>query len=475
MSLVFYDTETTGTTTAFDQILQFAAIQTDEELNEIDRFENRCRLLPYVVPSPDAMRVTGVTASQLIDPSYPSHYQMVRAICGKLQAWSPALFVGWNSIDFDEHLIRQSLYKTLHNPYFTNRDGNSRSDVMRIVQACSLFAPDALIFPTGPNGEKIFKLDHIAPANGFAHDRAHDAMGDVEATIFLCRLIIAKAPDIWSAFMRFSTKAAVTDYIKVESVFSMNDFYFGKPYSWIVTAIGQNQENKAEWYVYNLDIHPESLIALSEKELATRLVESPKPVRRLKTNAAPMLFSAEDAPQICQARTCGLNELQHRAEILKGDTAFCERLISAFESLKEPYPPSPYVEEQIYDRFTEKPDEKLMNEFHATDWPKRLAIVEKFQDLRLKKIGRQLIHSERPDLLDAVTRHELDLILAKKVMGVGDDIRWQTIPNALKELATIKMNADTALRDQLLEHEQYLRCCREQALSRINHSSRAAI
>ena len=56
MSLVFYDTETTGTKTFYDQVLQFAAIQTDlEELNEIDRFEIRCRLLPHVVPAPGAL------------------------------------------------------------------------------------------------------------------------------------------------------------------------------------------------------------------------------------------------------------------------------------------------------------------------------------------------------------------------------------------------------------------------------------
>ncbi len=32
MPYVFYDTETTGTETAFDQILQFAAIKTDDGL-----------------------------------------------------------------------------------------------------------------------------------------------------------------------------------------------------------------------------------------------------------------------------------------------------------------------------------------------------------------------------------------------------------------------------------------------------------
>ena len=51
MPYVFYDTETTGVATAFSQILQFAAIKTDDELNEIERFEVRCRLLHHIIPS----------------------------------------------------------------------------------------------------------------------------------------------------------------------------------------------------------------------------------------------------------------------------------------------------------------------------------------------------------------------------------------------------------------------------------------
>ena len=123
MAFVFYDTETTGVSTDFDQILQFAAIQTDAELNEIDRFEIRCRLLPHIVPSPGAMLVTGATVSQMIDASLPSHYQMVRQVLAKFQSWSPATFIGYNTIDFDEQLLRQALYQTLHDPYITNKNG----------------------------------------------------------------------------------------------------------------------------------------------------------------------------------------------------------------------------------------------------------------------------------------------------------------------------------------------------------------
>ena len=106
MNFVFYDTETTGTDTTFDQILQFAAIRTDDDLNELDRFETRCRLLPHVIPAPGALFATRVTPTMLTDPSLPSHYEMILQIAEKLRAWSPALFAGYNTLSFDEPLLR---------------------------------------------------------------------------------------------------------------------------------------------------------------------------------------------------------------------------------------------------------------------------------------------------------------------------------------------------------------------------------
>jgi exodeoxyribonuclease-1 len=69
-------TETTGTCTSFDQILQFAAVRADDELNVFDTFDVRCRLLPYVVPAPGALLTTGVTVADIT--SCPlSHFEMM--------------------------------------------------------------------------------------------------------------------------------------------------------------------------------------------------------------------------------------------------------------------------------------------------------------------------------------------------------------------------------------------------------------
>jgi len=147
MAYVFYDTETTGIQTAFDQILQFGAIKTDDEFVELDRFDIRCRLLPHVVPSPRALQVTKVTPAMLTDPTLPSQFEAINQIRSKLLAWSPARFIGYNSIAFDEDLLRQAFFQNLHPAYLTNTGGNSRAGIMRVSHAVHTYSPSSISVP----------------------------------------------------------------------------------------------------------------------------------------------------------------------------------------------------------------------------------------------------------------------------------------------------------------------------------------
>ena len=441
MGFVFYDTETTGTDTAFDQILQFAAILTDDQLNELERFEIRCRLLPHIVPAPGAMRVTGVRASQLFSSALPSHYEMIQLIRGKLLEWSPALFIGYNSLNFDEHLFRQSLYMTLHPPYLTNSNGNSRSDALRMVQAASIFVPDALIIPVADDGNLTFKLDRVAPANGFDHENAHDALADVEATIFLCRLLMENAPDVWSSFMRFSQKASVADYIESEPTFCLSNFYFGRPYSWIVTHIGSHPEIKTEHFAFDLANDPSEFATLSDQDLVRRLTKSPKPVRRIKGNASPIIASTDDAPPSALALKLGADELNRRAELLQEDKALCERLIAALSASKDPTEESQHVERQIYNGFFGGPDNRRLDAFHGAPWEERLAIVNSFDDGRLRIIGRRLLYIERPDLFSPKELVDYEVAIAKRILGEGSEGPWRTLPQAIAEVDQMMKSA----------------------------------
>ena len=68
---VFYDYETTGISPEYDQPLQFAAIITDLDLNEIERVDIRCQLSPHILPAPKALHVTGVNPIQLLNNNLP--------------------------------------------------------------------------------------------------------------------------------------------------------------------------------------------------------------------------------------------------------------------------------------------------------------------------------------------------------------------------------------------------------------------
>ncbi|HWB49208.1 MAG TPA: exonuclease domain-containing protein [Stellaceae bacterium] len=435
MPFVFFDVETTGTNTAFDQVVQFAAVRTDDRLNELEVFEVRSRLLPTVVPSPVAMRVNGVTVEQLADPALPSHYEMVRRIRQKLLPWSPAVFVGFNSLDFDEHMLRQAFYKTLHPPYLTNTRGNSRCDAMRLIQASTIFAPGALAVPTIDGTRKTYKLDRLAPANGFDHEDAHDALADVRATIHLCRMLREAAPQFWSSAIRLCRKSAAIDFVMTQHVFGLTEFFWGRGYSCVVSMIGHDDSNDNHLYVANLAVDPRSLAGLSEPALRLRVGQRPKPVRCIRANAAPTLWSidTEKDEVFPEALGADVYELARRAAFLEDNANLRARLISAFEAGREPHEPSPHVEKQIYDGFPTDADNTLMNSFHEASWPDRLAIVERFQDARLHELGCRLIHCERPDLLDDVARRRHDERIARCLLGLDNAVGWLTLREAVQQ------------------------------------------
>ncbi|MCP4185651.1 MAG: exodeoxyribonuclease I [Hyphomicrobiales bacterium] len=451
MNFIFYDTETTGTDTFFDQILQFAAILTDEEFNEIDRFEVRCRIQPHIIPAPMALIVTQISIDQLTDASLPSHYEMVQQIQAKLESWSPAIFIGYNSISFDEALLRQAFYQTLNPPYLTAMNGNGRTDLLHMVRAISVFAPEVLSIPTNDKGNPVFKLDQLAPLNGFSHENAHDALNDVEATIHLSRLIKTGALFVWEAFIRNAYKKEVMNFIDLNvPVFSQTEFYFNRPYPFLVTPLGSNPSNGSEIFTINLAHDPAKLAGLGEAALAKAVAASPTPVRSIKTNAAPIVFSVADMPSaMIKATGIPIDDANDRAAMVQADQSLKDRLIEAKLASRDEYEVSPHVEAQIYDGFFSWDDQALMKEFHAAEWANKLTILEKFTDARLKQLGQRLIYFEQPDVLNEETRDRLKIGVGQRLCSQEDDIPSLTISGAYEEVEKARGKAEDSFLDEI--------------------------
>ena len=433
MSFVFYDTETTGTHTAFDQILQFGAIRTDHELRELERFEIRCRLLPHVVPSPAALLTNGITVEQLTDPALPSHYGMVRAIKAKLEQWSPAVFVGHNSMHFDEHLLRQAFYQTLHPPYLTNTNGNGHMDSLPVLQAAHFLEPGVLTVPVGDKGRPTFSLERLAPANGFDHTAAHDAVGNVEATLHLCRLVRLRAEALWSNCVRFARKAAVLDFAQPGEVFAYIGSSYGRTSICVATALGSNPGRDSDLYVFDLSHDPHDLATLDDDGRHNFLEASPKPVRRLRANAAPCIVPYEDLPAQARAQLPGVEELERRAASVREDTDLWTRLLAVTISDREECGPSAHVEEQIYDGFPGREDQALMSAFHETEWTNRAALIAALADPRLQVLGERLLHTEAPEVMPAEALMGYQIDVACRLTAEDSMAPWLTLPKAVEE------------------------------------------
>jgi exodeoxyribonuclease I len=455
MTYIFYDTETTGKRTAFDQILQFAAIKTDDELNVVETLNIRCRLLPYIVPSPGALLVTGATIADITTCPL-SHFEMTRQVHAKMHRWSEggAIFVGWNSMKFDETLMRQAYYQTLLPVYQTNTNGNGRADVMRMAQIAAACTPNVLAVPLTAEGKRTFKLVLMAAANDVVLENAHDALADTSATLGVARLIKQRAPALWDALIANARKSAPLRLLQSEPLVLLSE-YFGNPFNYIVAPIAANSGNANEWALFDLQFDPKLYLDASDADLHEAIDGTTKVIRRVSINAQPGLLPIDYAPDDVQGGRQSLETYQARAQAIRGNSEFRRRIsrlvVARYEDQVEPA----NVEQRIYCRFPSNADQTRMHLFHAQGWEDRIGIVQEIEDERYRQIGQRIIATERPDLLTETQRQRWKSWRRERFL-TSEKAPWTTVASALEELAELSEDATTAQQTQLADLQRFL-------------------
>lgn len=452
MGFVFFDLETTGLRLGFDQIIQFAAVRTDENLNEIARFEKRCRIYPCVIPHPRALFINGVHIDQVTDRSLPTCYEMLRDAHEQLGKWSPAIFVGYNSIKFDEEVLRYSFYQALLPVYLTSLQNNSRADILYLALAAAALNPGAINVPLNLDGKRSFKLEHIAPANGAAPGNAHDAMADVVSTLHLARTIKTGAPDVWNNFVRFAKKATVADFIGSEDTFLLTEYFANTGYHTPVVVIGNEPENPNGRFCLNLLTDPSELDRLPDSDLKLALRAKPSPIRRVKVNAAPTVTSIWDVPS--GILTVEASLLEERGQWVRENSDFRERLIRIYLDGAEPWPKEVFVEKRLYENLFPREDERRLAHFHSVPWEKRLSIVESLDDERLRTLGYRLIYWHRRSLLPKSIQQKIEKEFSDRLAAVEDDERLPlSIINAVSQVDVILAETPN---DSMTAYKNYL-------------------
>ncbi len=104
-TFLWHDYETFGKNTRTARPAQFAAIRTDEHLNEISApIELFCQPAPDFLPEPEACFITGITPQQCLRQGIPE-YQFAEQIFAVLS--QPSIIgVGYNTLRYDDEITR---------------------------------------------------------------------------------------------------------------------------------------------------------------------------------------------------------------------------------------------------------------------------------------------------------------------------------------------------------------------------------
>ena len=466
-NLVFYDLETSGRGESqkktrhgqWDQILQVGAILCDENLVEKDRFEIKCTLNKTLIPNPSALLVNNLSMTTIRNTNDISNYRLVCEMLNKFKEWGNAIYIGFNSIDFDEEFLRNSFFQNLHNPYFTQINGNKRADALNIVRACSVFNPACL--KTLDVGKK-FSLEHLAEANDIDHSNAHDAMADVETTIDICRIIKEKNPNFWFQSLETTSKRDVTNYIQDKDILCHHEAYYGKVYTYATTHIGSyfNQNNAEINIFFDLKRDPKELLDLNVTELKQLNSDSKtKFLRNCRFNRHPIFVEKDYAMSFQQYESIGMDELIQRASIIKNNHDFKMKILGWHQNENEDFEQQvsqldPFWEESLYSMgFASNKDKLLMEKFHAADWYQKPMISEEFEQEAYKYFAKKIIYEYDSSLLVDDDRRLIDEDISKRLISSNTE-KWLTIPEAFTAVDDLR-DKYTEDRDKLEFLEDY--------------------
>lgn len=432
-NLVFFDTETTGINLEFDQIVQFAAILTTPSLKELDRFELRCRRLPWVVPSPGAMIVTGNLPETLDDTDLLAYPEMMSLVHRKLSEWSPAIFMGYNSVRFDEPLVQRAFWQNLLPPYLTVTRGNSRSDLLSLVRVCAKIAAHALKIPNAASGKPLFKLDRLAPLNGFAHANAHDALGDVEATIHIAKIIQNRVPKLWAEAISSSDKTNSRKILDGQEPVLIMDTSSSKAIGWWALPIGRVQGHSSAHLLVRLENAQGAILESDAQKLKLWMERSPQPVRKVSSNRGILMLTINTAKE-----RFGISPSKAELEVglrIRENEKWREEIIQLYPTTERDRVGPRAIEQRIFESFPSAEDERLMEDFHNRSWKDRAPLVRQFEDDRLQQLAQRLIYLMAPETLkeDALERVRTGIL--QRLNSTEDDTSpWRSISQARAEL-----------------------------------------
>lgn len=397
VTLLFYDLETSGFNPREARIMQFAGQRADLNLKPLEEPHNYyIRMTEDVLPEPDAILVTGITPQKTIAEGL-SEAEFLKIFHERI-ALPDTIFVGFNTVRFDDEFMRFLHYRNFYDPYeWQWKEGRSRWDLLDMVRMTRALRPKGIKWPVDTTGKPTNRLELLTAVNKLDHANAHDAVSDVMASIAVARMIRNKQPKLFDYLLMLRDKKKVAELVHSGQPFIYTSGKYANEFEkTTVVATLAEHPNRPAVLVYDLRYDPEPFFKMSPEALAEawrrRKEETgPRlPIKTLQFNRCPAIAPLSVLDESSEKRLkLSPKILKANHKKLLSNDQFAYQVSKALALLDEQRQARLVQDEidvdaQLYEGFFDDQDRTKMSVVRAAD-PEELASLNvSFRDDRLR-------------------------------------------------------------------------------------------
>lgn len=461
-SFFFYDLETSGFNPREARIMQFAGRRTDLTLQPIGEPENiLIKLTDEILPDPDALLVTGITP-QATQMDGITEAEFLKYFAENI-ATPGTIFVGYNTVRFDDEFMRCLHYRNFYDPYeWQWQDGRSRWDILDVVRMTRALRPEGIAWPFDVHGKPSNRLELLTGLNGLDHEHAHVALSDVDATIAVARLIRGKQQKLFDFLLDMRDKRKVAELVNGAQPFVYTSGKYPSEFekTTVVYPICAHPRNQGA-FVYDLRHDPQQYKSSTPEQLAElwkwkKDAEEPRlPVKTLQYNRCPAVAPLGVLDEASQERLkLDMEQIRKHLASLRAMKDLEQRLCKAWEILESGradqgtlLSTEQDVDGAIYDGFYGDGDKRSLQAVRAADPTDLGSLHIEFKDSRLTSLLPLYKARNYPKLLTSEERMAWEKFREHRLLHGGPQSRMAKFMVRLQEVAA---------RDGLTQNQQYI-------------------
>lgn len=398
----FYDLETTGFSPRDARIMQFAGQRVSLELEPLGEPHNHLiKLTDDILPSVDAILLTGITPQSTVADG-TTEAEFLKIFHSEI-ATPGTIFVGFNNLRFDDEFIRFTNYRNFYDPYEWHwSNSRSRWDMLDVVRMTRALRPDGIKWPFASDGAPANRLEELAKINNLLHDKAHDALSDVYATIELAKLIRAKQPKLFEHLLTLRDKKHAAELVSSGRPFTYTSGKYASSFMHTTAAalLGSHPKNQGV-FVFDLRFSPAETTKLDIPEMIEqwqhyckeRPCPHPRlPVKAMQFNRCPAIaplgvIDSESAKRI----DLDLKKIEQNFQQLKAvGPELYKKILAASEEMEKSqsamFANEQLAESALYDSFIPDADKRTSAQLVNAEPTELVSYLGSFSDKRLQSL-----------------------------------------------------------------------------------------